>query len=115
MCKNLMIFILPSILFFPTFTAEHKHRNKLTNEDDIGSTLQKRSSTKTPYSYVANRNITLNVPLGDNCRPVQIWLVVRHGTRYPKKSQVRSLKYEIPLLAEKLNKNRHKVRYETHL
>ena len=110
MHMNFILFIVPSLAFFPVLTTEDKHTNKHTTKDDISPNLQTRSSTKTPYVYVANKNITLNIPLGDSCRPVQIWLVVRHGTRYPKKAQVRSLKYEIPILAEKLRKNRHKVR-----
>ena len=108
MLKNFIPFILPSMILFPALTTEDK--SKLTTEDESRPNLQTRSSTKTPYVYVANKNITLNIPLGDSCRPVQIWLVLRHGTRYPKKSQVRSLKFEIPLLAEKLSKNRDKVR-----
>jgi hypothetical protein len=110
MLKYFILFIVPSIVFLPALTKEDKNTNKFTTNDDIRPNLQTRSSTKTPYVYVANKNITLNIPIGDSCRPVQIWLVVRHGTRYPKKSQVRSLKYEIPVLAEKLSKNRHKVR-----
>ena len=110
MQKTFIFFIVVSIAFFPALTTEDKNTHKLTAKDGVSPNLQTRSSTKTPYVYVANKNITLNIPLGDSCRPVQIWLVVRHGTRYPKKTQVRSLKYEIPILAEKLRKNRHKVR-----
>ena len=110
MNKNPTLFIICCIIFYPAFSTQEKNQNKINTRDRFSSNLHTRSSTKTPYEYVANNNITLNVPIGDNCRPVQIWLVVRHGTRYPSKSGVRALKYEIPTLAEKFNKNRHKVR-----
>ena len=93
----------------PIQTTQDRDITNLNHLDNID--LHKRSSTKTPYEYVANTNTTLNAHIGENCRPVQIWLVVRHGTRYPSKSGVRALNHEIHLLAQKFNKNRHKVRY----
>ena len=93
----------------PIQTTQDRDIPNLNHLDNID--LHKRSSTKTPYEYVANTNTTLNAHIGENCRPVQIWLVVRHGTRYPSKSGVRALNHEIHLLAQKFNKNRHKVRY----
>ncbi|KAL1116078.1 hypothetical protein AAG570_005573 [Ranatra chinensis] len=38
-------------------------------------------ATKTAYQFVYEKRITShNVP---NCEPVQLWLMSRHGTRYP--------------------------------
>ena len=93
----------------PIQTTQDRDITNLKHSDNID--LHKRSSTKTPYEYVANTNTTLNANIGENCRPAQIWLVVRHGTRYPSKSGVRALNHEIHLLAQKFNKNRHKARY----
>ena len=45
--------------------------------------LQKKLATKTPYAYVQN-NDTANVRPRESCEPVQLWFLVRHGTRYPK-------------------------------
>lgn len=74
--------------------------------------LNKRSSTKTPYDYVANKNTTINLIETIECKPIQIWLVARHGTRYPNKKDISLLQYKIPTLTEKLNKNRNEVEAE---
>ncbi|KYN12703.1 Multiple inositol polyphosphate phosphatase 1 [Trachymyrmex cornetzi] len=42
--------------------------------------------TKTPYSYVYNDTggtMTLT-----NCEPTQVWMLIRHGTRYPGESTI---------------------------
>ncbi|EZA54625.1 Multiple inositol polyphosphate phosphatase [Ooceraea biroi] len=41
---------------------------------------------KTPYSKVYNGTINhINLP---NCKPLQIWLLCRHGTRFPKTTKI---------------------------
>ncbi|XP_018308904.1 multiple inositol polyphosphate phosphatase 1-like [Mycetomoellerius zeteki] len=42
------------------------------------------TGTKTPYSYV--HNDTGGTMTLTNCEPTQIWMLVRHGTRYPGES-----------------------------
>ena len=106
--KLLISFFLP-VVIFPICTIQDSAIHHLSSKDEIQLNIQTHLSTKTPYDYVANKNTTLNIPLGESCRPVQVWLVFRHGTRYPKKKQLRALKNDIPKLLEKLNNNRDKV------
>ena len=106
----LRVVIISCIIFYQASTTHNEKTDNLNNSNKVAPRLHTRSSTKTPYHYVGNKNTTLDIPLGDNCRPMQLWLIVRHGTRYPSKSGVRALKYEIQVLAEKINKNRQRVR-----
>ena len=93
------------IIHYPASIAQN-------DEDDLYDKqplLHTKSSTKTPYEYVTNNNVT-NIPMGGKCKPVQLWIIVRHGTRYPNKAGIRALKDDIPVLVEKISKNRHIVR-----
>lgn len=47
-------------------------------------------STKTPYSYVANKvDRPITFP---GCSPKRIWLIVRHGTRTPGQKTIKKMK-----------------------
>ena len=110
MLRKLFLCFLFSVTVFPICTIQDSDIGKHSSKDEIKLSIQTHLSTKTPYDYVANKNTTLNIALGEGCHPVQVWLVFRHGTRYPKKKQLRALKYDIPKLLEKLSNNRDKVR-----
>lgn len=57
-----------------------------------------RLGTKTPYRFIANYN---DSPLEyAGCTPKKIWLVIRHGTRYPGKEYVRSMIKKLPELQQ---------------
>jgi len=60
----------------------------------------KNISTKTPYSYiVAQLEQPREVKL-PNCEAVNIWTVVRHGTRNPSKKAINMMKYTLPFLQD---------------
>ena len=104
--------LIPIIIWYQVSTAQENNTGELKSSNAKGPPIHNRLSTKTPYDYVANKNISnLNTLRGDTCRPAQIWLVVRHGTRYPTISGIRALKHEIPVLIEKISKNRSAARY----
>ena len=109
MSKWIMIHI---IIWYQVSIAQENNAGEFKSSNAKGPLLHNRLSTKTPYDYVANKNISnLNILRGDTCRPAQIWLVVRHGTRYPTIAGIQALKHEIPVLIEKITKNRSAVRY----
>lgn len=71
-----------------------------------------KGSTKTPYEYVANKNTTHNATIGKECQLVQLWLLIRHGTRYPSKAGIRAIKSKLPILLKQLKKNQDIVNKE---
>ncbi|CAK9812393.1 Multiple inositol polyphosphate phosphatase 1 [Anthophora quadrimaculata] len=55
-----------------------------------------RLGTKTPYRFISNHN---DSPLEySGCEPKKIWLVIRHGTRYPGKKYISSMIERLPQL-----------------
>ena len=110
MKQKQLIYFLATVITFPICTIQDNAIGDFSSKDEIKLSIQTHLSTKTPYDYVANKNTTLNIAFGEGCHPVQVWLVFRHGTRYPKKKQLRALKNDIPKLLEKLANNRDKVK-----
>ncbi|CAL7933071.1 unnamed protein product [Xylocopa violacea] len=52
-------------------------------------------STITAYEVEHGLIANTTVP---NCKPIQIWMLTRHGTRYPSKSEIQSMKHDLPKL-----------------
>ncbi|KOC67227.1 Multiple inositol polyphosphate phosphatase 1 [Habropoda laboriosa] len=53
-----------------------------------------RLGTKTPYRFISNHN---DSPLEySGCEPKKIWLIIRHGTRYPGKKYISSMIAKLP-------------------
>jgi len=82
---------------------------KIVFHNEVENNFYRKGSTKTPYSYIANENTTANIEIGENCYVVQLWLLIRHGTRYPSKKQIKTLHLKIPLLLNQLEKNKLKA------
>lgn len=64
-------------------------------------------STKTPYRYLANKNDSLVHYPG--CNALRIWMIVRHGTRYPGSKVIRKMKERLPILRDSVIQN-HKLK-----
>ncbi|XP_024947003.1 multiple inositol polyphosphate phosphatase 1 isoform X3 [Cephus cinctus] len=63
-------------------------------------------ATKTAYQFVhGGKTRYQTIP---NCNPVQIWMLARHGTRYPKKSTITKL-HTLPKLRDQIIYN-HEIR-----
>ncbi|XP_017882165.1 multiple inositol polyphosphate phosphatase 1-like [Ceratina calcarata] len=62
-------------------------------------------STLTAYENEHGLIKNVTVP---NCEPVQIWMLARHGTRYPTKKEIKSMKNDLPDLQESIIKNHKK-------
>ncbi|XP_066595136.1 multiple inositol polyphosphate phosphatase 1 [Prorops nasuta] len=62
-----------------------------------------RLSTKTPYRFLANHNDT-SLKYKD-CLEKKIWLIVRHGTRYPGKKYVPRLNKQLSNIQEAVIQN----------
>jgi len=72
----------------------------VTRSDGVASTFQDGLfSTKTPYFYIENDNISITVPPSE-CKVKQINLVNRHGHRYPSSGNMKRFQ----ALSIKLNK-----------
>lgn len=55
-----------------------------------------RLGTRSPYRFIANHNDSpIQYP---GCTEKKMWLIIRHGTRYPGKKYVPSLLYSLPKL-----------------
>jgi len=57
-------------------------------------------STKTPYSFIVSQLEQPREVKLPNCEAVNIWKIVRHGTRYPSKKAIRMMKYTLPFLQD---------------
>ena len=64
-----------------------------------------RAGTKT--AYVVEHGLIKNTTL-PNCKPVQIWMLIRHGTRNPGKDQIKSMKHNLPKLQSSIIENHEK-------
>ncbi len=72
------------ILTVPRFKDEKR-------DDCVGlrRSPHRTGATKTPYTFVVNANTTDAVEdLPHGCQVEQIWLISRHGTRYPSEEGV---------------------------
>ncbi|XP_076651099.1 multiple inositol polyphosphate phosphatase 1 [Halictus rubicundus] len=69
------------------------------------------AGTKTAYKIGDHLISNTSVP---NCEPVQIWMLIRHGTRYSGKSEIKNMKNLLPKLRKKIVKN-HKKNGSGHL
>ena len=61
--------------------------------------------TKTAYEFTHGLIKNTTVP---NCEPVQIWMLIRHGTRNPSSEEIKSMKRNLPKLNEKIIENHEK-------
>uniref|UniRef100_A0A8D8Y336 Multiple inositol polyphosphate phosphatase 1 n=1 Tax=Cacopsylla melanoneura TaxID=428564 RepID=A0A8D8Y336_9HEMI len=55
-------------------------------------------SSKTAYQYIYDKKPQV-IP---HCKPVQIWMLARHGTRYPRKKEIQKMKDLLTLRAQVL-------------
>ncbi|KAF5278456.1 hypothetical protein FQA39_LY05945 [Lamprigera yunnana] len=60
--------------------------------------------SKTPYRFFENTNVT--EPKFEGCSATKIWLLVRHGTRFPKNKQVQEMK-GLEKIRDRILKNSH--------
>lgn len=63
------------------------------------------AGTKTPYEFTHGLIKNNSVP---NCDPVQIWMLTRHGTRYPGKKEINNIKNILPGLQSSIIENAEK-------
>ncbi|KAK9720672.1 Histidine phosphatase superfamily (branch 2) [Popillia japonica] len=61
--------------------------------------LQNHFGSKAPYSVVKNSNVEEIKKFG---KPYKIWMVIRHGTRFPSLGQVRKMNSNLPVIHKKL-------------
>merc|ERR1712223_1019283 len=63
----------------------------------IDESLRARNlASKTPYEYTFDPDTNMKFP--EACEPSKIWLVSRHGTRYPSKSGIDAINQILPSL-----------------
>ncbi|XP_043251459.1 multiple inositol polyphosphate phosphatase 1-like [Colletes gigas] len=60
------------------------------------------AGSKTAYHYMHGLVTNTSIP---NCKPVQIWMLARHGTRYPGSNEINSIKKKLPKLQRRIIKN----------
>ncbi|CAK1554516.1 unnamed protein product [Leptosia nina] len=63
-----------------------------------GKCPYKYFGTKTPYDAV--RGDIRDVAVLDQCEPVSVWMMMRHGTRHPEKKDVEKMKNVVPLIMD---------------
>ncbi|XP_076549353.1 multiple inositol polyphosphate phosphatase 1 isoform X1 [Osmia lignaria lignaria] len=63
-----------------------------------GKNYRCRLGTKTPYRFILNHDDSPFEYSG--CSPTKIWLILRHGTRYPGKKHVPAMIEKLPKLQE---------------
>ncbi|CAL7947580.1 unnamed protein product [Xylocopa violacea] len=70
-----------------------------------------RLGTKTPYRFISNHDD--NPFEYSGCNPKKIWLIIRHGTRYPGKKYISSMMEKLPKLKNIILKNyeRNKTKF----
>jgi len=62
----------------------------------------KQYSTKTPYQYIVD-DLEREPKISDcNCENVQIWSIIRHGTRYPSEEAIKIVKTNVTTLRDRL-------------
>lgn len=69
----------------------------------VSKIASKIQATKTPYDYVAYNNISNGALPG--CEAKQIWMVTRHGTRYPSADGLNILTDRLPRVVDTLQKH----------
>lgn len=57
-------------------------------------------STKTSYFKVGNLKDKIQIP--ENCSPVKIWSLIRHGTRNPGDDDIIDMAEKLPIIKEKI-------------
>ncbi|PSN39586.1 hypothetical protein C0J52_18755 [Blattella germanica] len=65
--------------------------------------LQYYLATKTPYRYTSNSNDSfIHYP---GCEPLRIWMMIRHGTRYPSSKVIRLMRERLPQIRDSILQN----------
>lgn len=59
-------------------------------------------ATKTPYTYLVRDRSLPDPVIVSNCSAVQLWTIVRHGTRYPSKEAIRFMNTDLKLLRDQI-------------
>lgn len=60
------------------------------------------AGTKTAYEVEHGIIKNTTVP---NCKPMQVWMLIRHGTRNPGKEEIKNMKHNLPVLQQRIIKN----------
>ncbi|XP_021914875.1 multiple inositol polyphosphate phosphatase 1-like isoform X2 [Zootermopsis nevadensis] len=64
-------------------------------------------ATKSPYRYLINKNdSSVHYP---GCNVLRMWMIVRHGTRYPGSKIIRKMRERLPVLRDSVIQN-HKLK-----
>ncbi|XP_076764814.1 multiple inositol polyphosphate phosphatase 1-like [Xylocopa sonorina] len=58
----------------------------------------------TTTAYEVEHGLIANTTL-PNCKPIQIWMLARHGTRYPTKDEIHSMKHNLPEIQRSILEN----------
>ena len=66
--------------------------------------IRKNLATKTPYSFVQNLDVA-NLNFLDSCHPVKLWMLIRHGTRYPKPLGILYIRDRVQEIAKLIKRN----------
>ncbi|KOC61016.1 Multiple inositol polyphosphate phosphatase 1 [Habropoda laboriosa] len=74
--------------------------------DDEHPYLQAGTKTGYHFSHGLVKNTTVS-----NCEPVQIWMLIRHGTRYPGKDEIKKMQKKLPKLQRKIIANHKKDKH----
>ncbi|KAF4532550.1 hypothetical protein B566_EDAN010842, partial [Ephemera danica] len=72
-----------------------------------GTNTTEYFSTKTPYKIRENKNSTPYDIVPDECVPLQIWMMFRHGTRYPSTKDIVTMNNRLPQLKDQIIGNQN--------
>ncbi|CAL4111594.1 unnamed protein product [Meganyctiphanes norvegica] len=58
--------------------------------------------SKTPYVFARGENLNPGELVPEGCTPQKVWLLARHGTRYPGNGDILAMQLNLPQLQEKV-------------
>ncbi|KAE9536777.1 hypothetical protein AGLY_006839 [Aphis glycines] len=94
-CLFTIALVFGTLVTFTTGLTDWQHISSFKQQTDYGRMCYRTVQnpyvyfgTKTTYGAVAGND--LQTP--PDCRPLQVWMVSRHGTRYPSKKKIEELK-----------------------
>ncbi|XP_031781275.1 multiple inositol polyphosphate phosphatase 1 isoform X2 [Nasonia vitripennis] len=103
------------VLFVYIFTTILTHGTLSQKCFENSEQIHCKLGSKTPYRFIANYNDSRYIYTG--CSEKKMWLVVRHGTRYPGKKHVKPMIKKLPKLKKKIvqsnNQNNSELSHDT--
>lgn len=90
-------YLLCFCLCYIFIETEQCLKSKIIFENHLG--------TKTPYRIVSNKSFEKIHYKG--CEPQKIWMIIRHGTRYPNRNVINQMRNRLPEIQRKIIENEH--------